>query len=171
MGTPCLACYYCCSDSSRNSNYNDNRNIEQWQKQCFTDEQLREMLGSSLSNDLGIGTATTAGTGFLDSLLGGVGNFLGGTGGQLLGAGVSIDALNDIARRGKDFQSEALALGERAQQDTAFKPFSIRHGLWWCSRWSTRGLHYYSISRATGFTSPVSRHYRRFNRWFWCWRS
>ena len=94
----------------------------------FTDEQLREMLGSSLSNDLGIGTATTAGTGFLDSLLGGVGNFLGGTGGQLLGAGVSIDALNDIARRGKDFQSEALALGERAQQDTAFKPFSISTG-------------------------------------------
>ena len=94
----------------------------------FTDEQLREMLGSSLSNDLGIGTATTAGTGFLDSLLGGVGNFLGGTGGQLLGSGLSIDALNDIARRGKDFQSEALALGERAQADTAFKPFSISTG-------------------------------------------
>ncbi len=94
----------------------------------FTDEQLRELLGSSLSNDLGVGTATTAGTGFLDSLLGGVGSFLGGTGGQLLGAGVSIDALNDIARRGKDFQSEALALGERAQKDTAFKPFSISTG-------------------------------------------
>ena len=94
----------------------------------FTDEQLRELLGSSLSNDLGVGAATTAGTGFLDSLLGGVGSFLGGTGGQLLGAGVSIDALNDIARRGKDFQSEALALGERAQQDTAFKPFSISTG-------------------------------------------
>ena len=94
----------------------------------FTDEQLRELLGSSLSNDLGVGTATTAGTGFLDSILGGVNNFLGGTGGQLLGAGLSIDALNDIARRGKDFQSEALALGERAQQDTAFKPFSISTG-------------------------------------------
>ena len=72
--------------------------------------------------------ATSAGTDFLGGLLGGVGNFLGGTGGQLLGAGVSIDALNDIARRGKDFQSEALALGERAQADTAFKPFSISTG-------------------------------------------
>ena len=69
-----------------------------------------------------------AGTDLLGGLLTGVGGFLGGTGGQLLGAGLSIDALNDIARRGKDFQSEALALGERAQADTAFKPFSISTG-------------------------------------------
>ena len=81
-----------------------------------------------LNNNNFVSGATNTGTGFLDSLLGGVGNFLGGTGGQLLGAGLSIDALNDIARRGKDFQSEALALGERAQQDTAFKPFSISTG-------------------------------------------
>tara|TARA_R110000803_G_scaffold104805_2_gene173001 strand:- start:5 stop:1264 length:1260 start_codon:yes stop_codon:yes gene_type:complete len=73
-------------------------------------------------------TATSAGTDFFSGLLGGVDNFLGGAGGQLLGAGLSIDALNDISRRGKDFQSQALALGERAQQDTAFKPFSISTG-------------------------------------------
>ena len=81
-----------------------------------------------LNNNNFVSGATNTGTGFLDSLLGGVGSFLGGTGGQLLGAGLSIDALNDIARRGKDFQSEALALGERAQADTAFKPFSISTG-------------------------------------------
>lgn len=69
-----------------------------------------------------------AGTNLLGGLLTGVGGFLGGTGGQLLGAGLGIDALNDIGRRGKDFQSEALALGERAQTDTAFKPFSISTG-------------------------------------------
>ena len=81
-----------------------------------------------LNNNNFVSGATNTGTGFLDSLLGGVGNFLGGTGGQLLGAGLSIDALNDISRRGKDFQSQALALGERAQTDTAFKPFSISTG-------------------------------------------
>lgn len=69
-----------------------------------------------------------AGTNLLGGLLTGVGGFLGGTGGQLLGAGLGIDALNDIGRRGKDFQSQALALGERAQTDTAFKPFSISTG-------------------------------------------
>ena len=72
--------------------------------------------------------AGTTGTDFLDGLLGGVNNFLGGTGGQLLGTGLGIDALNDIASRGKDFQSEALALGETAQAATAFKPFSISTG-------------------------------------------
>jgi hypothetical protein len=69
-----------------------------------------------------------AGTNLLGGLLTGVGGFLGGTGGQLLGAGLGIDALNDIGRRGKDFQSQALALGERAQTGTAFKPFSISTG-------------------------------------------
>lgn len=94
----------------------------------FTDEQLRAMLGGSLSNDLGIGAATTAGTGFLDSLLGGVGNFLGGTGGQLLGTGLGIDALNEMRGLGKEAQTEALRIGGRAQADTAFKPFSISTG-------------------------------------------
>ena len=94
----------------------------------FTDEQLREILGSSLSNDLGVGTATTAGTGILDSLLGGVSDFLGGTGGQLLGTGLGIDALNEMRGLGKEAQTEALRIGGQAQADTAFKPFSISTG-------------------------------------------
>jgi hypothetical protein len=94
----------------------------------FTDEQLREMLGSSLSNDLGMGTANTAGSGLLNSLLGGVNSFLGGTGGQILGTGLGIDALNEMRGLGKEAQTEALRIGERAQADTAFKPFSISTG-------------------------------------------
>ncbi len=94
----------------------------------FTDEQLREMLGSSLSNDLGVGAATTAGTDFLGGLLGGVNSFLGGTGGQVLGAGLGIDALNELRSIGKAAQTEGAAIGERAQADTAFKPFGISTG-------------------------------------------
>tara|TARA_R110002012_G_scaffold97665_2_gene234549 strand:- start:1372 stop:2496 length:1125 start_codon:yes stop_codon:yes gene_type:complete len=94
----------------------------------FTDEQLREMLGSSLSNDLGMGTANTAGSGLLNSLLGGVSGFLGGTGGQLLGTGLGIDALNEMRGLGKEAQTEALRIGGQAQADTAFKPFSISTG-------------------------------------------
>ena len=40
--------------------------------------------------------ATNTGTDFFQGLLGGVNSFLGGTGGQVLGAGLGIDALNEL---------------------------------------------------------------------------
>ena len=69
-----------------------------------------------------------AGTDLLGGLLGGVGDFLGGAGGKLLGTGLGIDALNELRGLGSQAQSEALRIGQQAQQDTAFKPFSISTG-------------------------------------------
>ena len=81
-----------------------------------------------LNNNNFVSGATNTGTDFLGGLLGGVGNFLGGTGGQLLGTGLGIDALNELRGLGKEAQAEALRIGQQAQQDTAFKPFSISTG-------------------------------------------
>ena len=69
-----------------------------------------------------------AGTDLLGGLLGGVGDFLGGPGGSLLGTGLGIDALNDLRAIGKTAQTEGAAIGAQAQTDTAFKPFSISTG-------------------------------------------
>ena len=69
-----------------------------------------------------------AGTELLGGLLTGVGGFLGGPAGSLLGTGLGIDALNEMRGLGKEAQTEALRIGERAQADTAFKPFSISTG-------------------------------------------
>lgn len=76
----------------------------------------------------GAQTATNTGTDFFQGLLGGVNSFLGGTGGQLLGTGLGIDALNELRGIGKAAQTEGAAIGQQAQQDTAFKPFSISTG-------------------------------------------
>lgn len=69
-----------------------------------------------------------AGTDLLGGLLTGVGGFLGGPAGSLLGTGLGIDALNEMRGLGKEAQTEALRIGERAQADTAFKPFTISTG-------------------------------------------
>ena len=69
-----------------------------------------------------------AGTELLGGLLTGVGGFLGGPAGSVLGTGLGIDALNEMRGLGKEAQAEALRIGERAQADTAFKPFSISTG-------------------------------------------
>ena len=69
-----------------------------------------------------------AGTDLLGGLLRGTGDFLGGAGGKLLGTGLGIDALNEMRGLGKEAQAEALRIGQQAQQDTAFKPFSISTG-------------------------------------------
>ena len=62
--------------------------------------------------------------GFGDSL----GNFFGGTGGQLLGAGISLDQLSrlsDIAERSAAGQ---MLVGEEAAERSAFKPFTVSTG-------------------------------------------
>ena len=69
-----------------------------------------------------------AGTDLLGGLLTGVGGFLGGPAGSILGTGLGIDALNEMRGLGKEAQTEALRIGERAQADTAFKPFTISTG-------------------------------------------
>lgn len=78
-------------------------------------------------------TAATAGSGggFLTNLgnLGdALGGFFGGTGGALLGAGLSIDELNkitDIANRSAVGQER---IGREAQEASAFKPFTVSTG-------------------------------------------
>jgi hypothetical protein len=62
--------------------------------------------------------------GFGDAL----GNFFGGTGGQLLGAGISLDQLSrlsDIAERSAAGQ---MLVGEEAAERSAFKPFTVSTG-------------------------------------------
>ena len=43
----------------------------------------------------------------------------------MLGAGLGIDALNELRGIGKAAQTEGAAIGSQAQQDTAFKPFLL----------------------------------------------
>ena len=69
-----------------------------------------------------------AGTNLLGGLLSGAGDFLGGPAGSVLGTGLGIDALNEMRGLGAEAQAEALRIGQQAQQDTAFKPFSISTG-------------------------------------------
>ena len=57
-----------------------------------------------------------------------VGDFLGGTGGQLIGAGLSINELNKITDIAQRSAEEQAALGRQAQQEMAFKPFTVSTG-------------------------------------------
>ena len=93
----------------------------------MTSQEVLDYLSNTDFSQFGNQAAST-GTDFLSGLLGGVNNFLGGTGGQLLGTGLGIDALNEMRGLGKEAQTEALRIGGKAQEDTAFKPFSISTG-------------------------------------------
>ena len=64
----------------------------------------------------------------LGSIFGGLGNFLSGTGGDILGAGLGIDAFNDLKDRGKQAETDAALLGKQAQKDSQFKPFTVSTG-------------------------------------------
>ena len=55
-------------------------------------------------------------------------DFLSGPAGSALQTGLGIDALNELKGIGTKAQTEGLAIGQQAQQDTAFKPFSISTG-------------------------------------------
>lgn len=57
-----------------------------------------------------------------------VGDFLGGTGGQLIGTGLSIDELNKITDIAQRSAEEQAALGRQAQQEMAFRPFTVSTG-------------------------------------------
>tara|TARA_B100001093_G_scaffold3499_1_gene3627 strand:- start:45 stop:1151 length:1107 start_codon:yes stop_codon:yes gene_type:complete len=66
--------------------------------------------------------------GDLDNLGGAIGGFLGGTGGQLLGAGLSIDELNKITDIANRSAAEQELIGREAQEASAFKPFTVSTG-------------------------------------------
>ncbi len=74
----------------------------------------------------------TAGTGGFFSDLGNLGDalggFLGGTGGQLIGAGLSIDELNKITDIAQRSAAEQARIGREAQEASAFRPFTVSTG-------------------------------------------
>ena len=89
--------------------------------------------GSSVSPIMAGGPAGTGSStgGFLSNLgnLGNaVGDFLGGTGGQLIGAGLSINELNKITDIAQRSAEEQAALGREAQEASAFRPFTVSTG-------------------------------------------
>ena len=57
-----------------------------------------------------------------------VGGFLGGTGGQLIGAGMSIDELNKITDIAQRSAAEQARIGREAQEASAFRPFTVSTG-------------------------------------------
>ena len=57
-----------------------------------------------------------------------VGDFLGGTGGQLIGTGLTIDELNKITDIAQRSAAEQAAIGREAQEASAFKPFTVSTG-------------------------------------------
>ena len=82
-----------------------------------------------------MGAATpTAGSGAggffgnLSNLGDAVGGFLGGTGGQLIGAGMSIDELNRITDIAQRSAAEQARIGREAQEASAFRPFTVSTG-------------------------------------------
>jgi len=87
----------------------------------------------NINNVLAGGPAGTgSGVGGFLSNLGNLGNavgdFLGGTGGQLIGAGLSIDELNKITDIAQRSAAEQAAIGREAQEASAFKPFTVSTG-------------------------------------------
>jgi len=89
--------------------------------------------GSSVSPIMTGGPAGTgSGVGGFLSNLGNLGNavggFLGGTGGQLIGAGLSIDELNKITDIAQRSAAEQAAIGREAQEASAFRPFTVSTG-------------------------------------------
>lgn len=82
---------------------------------------------------MGAATPTTgSGTGGFFSDLGNLGDalggFLGGTGGQLIGAGLSIDELNKITDIAQRSAAEQARIGREAQEASAFRPFTVSTG-------------------------------------------
>jgi len=95
---------------------------------------IGQSLAASAVNALLQGQMSPAGPstgGFLSNLgnLGNaVGDFLGGTGGQLIGTGLTIDEFNKITDIAQRSAQEQAAIGRQAQQEMAFKPFTVSTG-------------------------------------------
>ena len=80
----------------------------------------------------GTGTGTGGGIGgFFDNLgnLGtSIGNFLGGAGGSLIGAGLSIDELNSLRDVAQQASTGMAEIGQRGAEAAAFRPFTVSTG-------------------------------------------
>lgn len=57
-----------------------------------------------------------------------VGGFLGGTGGQLIGAGLSLDALNEARQMAAETLPQFVDIANEAQAASAFRPFTVSTG-------------------------------------------
>ena len=66
--------------------------------------------------------------GDLNNLGGAVSDFLGGTGGQLIGTGLSIDEFNKITDIAERSAAEQARIGREAQEASAFRPFTVSTG-------------------------------------------
>ena len=96
----------------------------------YTDAQLQEILGDDLYGDLQpyIGSPQESGGFSLGDIGTAVSGFLGGTGGQLIGAGLSIDELNKITDIAQKSAAEQARIGKEAQAASAFRPFTVSTG-------------------------------------------
>ena len=57
-----------------------------------------------------------------------IGNFLGGAGGSLIGAGLSIDELNSLRDVAQQASTGMAEIGQRGAEAAAFKPFTVSTG-------------------------------------------
>lgn len=96
----------------------------------YTDAQLQEILGGDLYGDLQpyMGSPQESGGFSLGDIGTAVSGFLGGTGGQLIGAGLSIDELNKITDIAQKSAAEQARIGREAQEASAFRPFTVSTG-------------------------------------------
>jgi hypothetical protein len=96
----------------------------------YTDAQLQEILGDDLYGDLQpyIGSPQESGGFSLGDIGTAVSGFLGGTGGQFIGAGLSIDELNKITDIAQKSAAEQARIGKEAQAASAFRPFTVSTG-------------------------------------------
>jgi hypothetical protein len=82
----------------------------------------------------GSGTGTGTGTGLggffenLGNLGGSLGKFLGGAGGSLIGAGLSIDELNSLRDVAEKASTGMAEIGRTGAEAAAFKPFTVSTG-------------------------------------------
>jgi len=79
----------------------------------------------------GTGSGVPQGGGFLGGLsdvTGAITNLLGGTGGQLLGAGLSLDALNEARERAREAVPMFQDIAARGAEAAAFRPFTVSTG-------------------------------------------
>ena len=90
----------------------------------ITTSNLPYMAGGPAGTGSGVG-------GFFDNLgnLGtSISNFLGGAGGSLIGAGLSIDELNSLRDVAQQASTGMAEIGQRGAEAAAFKPFTVSTG-------------------------------------------
>jgi len=113
----------------------------------LTDAQLSEILGEDLYSELQpyMGEGSQAISGLFDWLSSNASNIAGTAGGLAM--------FNQMSDLGKEVERKALGIGERAQADTAFRPFTV-----------STGFGGVSATPEGGFTTALSPYGKRFQR-------